>query len=709
MPATDRTRAREKLGSRVRNDIQGLRALAVGVVILDHLVHWPTGGFVGVDIFFVISGFLITGLLLREYGRTGRISFRGFYVRRVRRILPAATLVLFATVAGSFLLLNNSRSMQVLEDAAWSFFFSANWHFAAVGTDYFASDGPLSPLQHFWSLGVEEQFYFVWPWLMLLLLSIGGRAALAGEDRGRRAAGVTMLAIVACSFAWSVWETAHSPAIAYFSTLSRAWELGVGALLAIFSGVLERIPSVVRPAMAWAGLAGIALSVGLITGSSSFPAPWAALPVLSAALVIAAGTAGEQKFLWPLTNRVSRYAGDISYSLYLWHFPVIVFCAALLPPTGRYRALAAVVIVVLAIVSYHLVENPVRRSRWLAPRAPGEVATSRRGALAAGVVAVVLALASVAGWVLHAPPPSMGATGGEVVDSGPVGNLQQRMAQSLAMTVWPQLHPSLEQLGRTALAPEWVEDGCLGEEQNADPDWRENSKRCVYGPADADHKAVLIGDSVGISWMPAIRSALGEDWSVRVIAMQQCPIAEFDTLQGNQAPHPECSEFRSWAESEVEQLQPDLVVLSSYYQTLLQPDHGLSPAATEAAWRAGLTHTLEGVAPNAARTVVLAAPPNGSNILECMTAFNTPKDCVSGPWDYYRDIVDAEEAVIAQLNDPSVSYHRTVDWFCTAESVCPPIVGDVIVRADSIHLTASYSSSLGSVMRLALLPEGTTP
>lgn len=183
----------------LRSDIQGLRAFAVIVVILDHLLHWPSGGFIGVDIFFVISGFVITESLLQEQERTGSISFSAFYKRRVKRILPASTLVLVVTVTASFLTYNQSRFISVAWDAVWALFFSGNWHFAAAGTDYFQSGGPVSPLQHYWSLAVEEQFYFVWPWVMLLIFALLSRRSNTGTAP-RIAVGAAITVTCAASF-----------------------------------------------------------------------------------------------------------------------------------------------------------------------------------------------------------------------------------------------------------------------------------------------------------------------------------------------------------------------------------------------------------------------------------------------------------------------------------------------------------------------------
>jgi hypothetical protein len=234
---TDSSRVARK--NTYRPDIQGLRMVAVVAVLLDHMIEWPSGGFVGVDVFFVISGFLITGLLLREHDRTGTISFSGFYRSRIRRIAPAAASVLIVTVTPARFAFGSARFISTAWDSMWAFLFAANWHFAALGTDYFEATGPVSPIQHFWSLAVEEQFYFVWPWLMLLIFVLAGRRGQWDKSRAGRAAGIAMIAITAASLAWALWEAANNPTWAYFSIFLRTWELGVGALIAVFGSIHE--------------------------------------------------------------------------------------------------------------------------------------------------------------------------------------------------------------------------------------------------------------------------------------------------------------------------------------------------------------------------------------------------------------------------------------------------------------------------------------
>ncbi|MCW2797052.1 acyltransferase, partial [Nocardioides sp.] len=354
-----------------RRDIQGLRAFAVLAVICDHLLQWPRGGFVGVDIFFVISGFLITGVLVREHENTDHISFVGFYRRRIKRILPASVLVLVVTVVASWLVFNQSRFKSTLTDSIWAMLFSANWHYAEQSMNYFDVGGPVSPLQHYWSLGVEEQFYFVWPWLMLAISVV-----LLHRSRSHAAArivlGSVLAALSAGSFVWAMWQSSASPEIAYFSTLTRAWELGVGSLIAVAAPLAWRIPATVRPLLSWVGFGGMAASLWIVSSTKSFPAPWAALPVLATAIVILAGTfedhRRQQVLFFPLTNRVSKYLGDISFSLYLWHFPIAILGVVLWGDSNRVIAALAVATVTISAYSYHLVEDPIRRSAWLENR-----------------------------------------------------------------------------------------------------------------------------------------------------------------------------------------------------------------------------------------------------------------------------------------------------------------------------------------------------
>lgn len=358
----------------IRVDIQGLRALAVLLVILNHVFGWPGGGFVGVDVFFVISGFIITSTLLREWDRDGTISFAGFYIRRIKRILPAAVLVLIATFVAAAVLLPLERARSVAVDSIWVLFFGANFRMQAEGVDYFQQSLPASPLQHYWSLSIEEQFYFIWPWLMLGVLYIATKYI-----RGRGAAKLILLGVIGlgvlASLAWGLVETSEAPTAAYFSSLARFWELGVGALAAIALPLLlrQRIAPSIGAVISYIGVAGIIASVFVINEGTAFPGTAALLPVAGALLVMIGGYGGDAHYshlMMPLTNRAARYVGDISYSLYLWHWPIAVLMLAILPRGGRYFAAVLLLTFILSALSYRFVEDPIRRSSWPARSTP---------------------------------------------------------------------------------------------------------------------------------------------------------------------------------------------------------------------------------------------------------------------------------------------------------------------------------------------------
>lgn len=332
--------------------------VAVLAVLAFNLTGWPRGGFVGIDVFFVVAGYLVTESLLRTASESGTLSLGRFYRDRFRRIVPAATAVLILTVAASAVVLP-SRLHDTGIDALFAFFFVANWHFATDGGGLQTATESAPPLLHYWPLSVEEQFLVVWPLLILGITAMAARSAW-GDARWRKLTSTTIVVLATLSLAWAIYESSSSPTWAYFSTASRLWELGVGALLATATSVFARIPIPIRPILSWGGLTLIGVSLVYIDGSAGFPAPWALLPVAGAALVIAAGVGHEPDLQGFLRNRVSTYLGDISYSLYLVHWPVYVLLAAVMEPTVHYYASALTLTFGLALLTYHLVESPLR-------------------------------------------------------------------------------------------------------------------------------------------------------------------------------------------------------------------------------------------------------------------------------------------------------------------------------------------------------------
>ncbi|MGY2130538.1 acyltransferase family protein [Blastococcus sp. SYSU DS0617] len=684
-------------------DIEGLRAVAVGLVLADHVLGWPGGGFIGVDVFFVISGFLITGLLVRERERTGRISFRAFYVRRARRLLPAAVATLAATTLAAWLLFVGGRFWDTVTDVLWALFFSANIHFAQLGTDYFQQTAAPSPVQHFWSLAVEEQFYLLWPVLILLVFAIpAGRGVL-----GRRTVrlGLVVLAVSTASFLWSLHATAESPSTAYFSTFTRAWELGLGALVAVSLARLDRVPPRLRAALGWAGLTGVLGSAFLITSADPFPGSLAALPVLSAVLVVAFGAApGGPGTRWALGSPPARFLGRISYSLYLWHWPVAVVCWSVLGTEAAVTAPVALALsLALATVSYYAIEQPVLESRWLvggrrSPLRPGAAETLRRGRTVAAAAAAATVLAAAALTVAF-PPGQLDARTVAAADAvlqaadQPQGGVDgadpfaREIATAASLLSWPeQLQPGLDEL--PAYLEEQWSDGCfdVGE-------W--NVEQCRFGAVEAPRRAVVLGDSIAGAWLPGLRAGLEpQGWSVQTLTMGQCPNIDAPTLY-RKRPFTECAEHREWALELIAATRPDLVILSDTYDTELAD----ASADKEEVWRAGLTRVVQRLQASGARVVLLTAPPSGANLQTCATALNGPADCLESPPGRFRTQVALEADVARSTGAAHVDPER---WFC-AGGLCPAVVGDTPVFADGLHMTAEYARKIGEDVVAAVL------
>jgi peptidoglycan/LPS O-acetylase OafA/YrhL len=374
---------------RFRPDVEGLRAVAVLLVVLYHAsVPGVTGGYVGVDVFFVVSGFVITTLLLRERVDTGRVSLVGFYARRARRILPAATLVTLVTVIASYRFLGLLAGARVAEDAKWTALFAANIHFATEQTSYLASQQPPSTLEHMWSLGVEEQFYLVWPLLLMLTtFRAGSRRAVLLR------CGAALCVVIAASFAYSLYATPLNGAVAFFSPLTRALELGAGALVATATPLLAGWSPRVAPWLGCFGLVGVVASGFVFDRNTAWPGSAVLLPTVATAMILMAGSVRRGAAAEVLlSRRPLPWLGQRSYSLYLWHWPVLIIAFERvgmpelpLAPTVALVGLA----LALTELTYRVVEHPIRSSLLLR-RHPRAVVTG--GLVAIGTTLFSLTL-----------------------------------------------------------------------------------------------------------------------------------------------------------------------------------------------------------------------------------------------------------------------------------------------------------------------------
>ncbi|ROQ38344.1 peptidoglycan/LPS O-acetylase OafA/YrhL [Frondihabitans sp. PhB188] len=692
-------------------------------VVANHLTEKPVGGFLGVDVFFVLSGFLITSLLLREHEKAGRISLVDFYRRRVKRILPLAALVLIATVAIAPGLFNAARADSVGVDAVWAAFFAANWHFAAVGSDYFAAAGPVSPLQHYWSLSVEEQFYVVWPVVMIVAAAVLGRVSRRALVTGLA---IVMTVIVVASFWYAVQATQATPASAYFSTFTRSWELGVGALIALLHGVVprgfaRRIPRQLVGAASWLGLAGIIASFLLVTEDAGVPGPWSATAVGATALVIVAGSRSDAPVPVVLANPVARYLGDISYSLYLWHFPVFIFAATLLGAgTAATVVTSIAVALVLSVGSHHLVEKPVMTSPWLQPSRSRSAQKARwaawrastgRTAKPVGLSLLALATCALIGVAAVAPRATDEAPVVPLAQSEPttagtsapsttpaVDAIQAQIRTALAATSWPVLDPTIDSiLDGTRAGTSLARCG-------ADDDTRLPMSECTWGSEGAGTTVALVGDSVAMRYLDTlvdIAEKPSTDWQLTALARFGCSFVDI-SLADEAGRTAECDRHNRTVAASLAETRPDIVIVANTWVERVHSD--TDAEVTSAEWAAGTASFASAIAEAGSRVVALTPPPAGANLQECYTPRSAPQSCITRTSEAWLTAAAATRSAFDGISGAVVDSRPL---FCL-QNVCPAFIGTTPVKDDAVHMTPAYAHVIAGAL-LELLLEADVP
>lgn len=675
--------------SKYRPDIQGLRAVAVALVLLYHAgAPFAGGGFIGVDVFFVISGFLITGMLLRQSLETGRVDLMDFYARRIRRILPAATAVLLFTAAATLLILPRTRWEDIGHDLIGSALYYANWIFA-TNTDYLNAEDAASPLQHFWTLAVEEQFYILWPLLIVGLLLVVHKlrdvAALPqspqlDQRRIRRALELGVVLMIIPSLAWSIYWTGAEPARAYFVTTTRLWELGIGAGIAVFAIYLERIPPRLGAGLQIGGLLSIAVAAVTYSSATSFPGMAALLPTLGAAAVIIGGMAGRAesgaaKFL---TLRPMTWLGDLSYSLYLWHWPLLIFGAHLLGDELRFRH--GLIIVVLAVLpawlSYTYIETPFRHWTYVA-RSPGRAIKVGLAMMLASVVLGLTMLAAVSWQAGDSEADAASALGAEALETDDSAGAVISQAGSFV--------PRAEEADDDV--PSLYERGCHQEPSGV------GVESCVYGDPESDYVVALVGDSHAAQWLPALLPiADAQGWRLETYTKSACALNGV-ALADADGFYEECYE---WGQRMVEALHEHaeldhVMVSGSRYNTPDDVPESVDAGSVEDGYSQVWRDLEEQSIPV---TVILDNPRMQIDMPECVTEHSEAlEECA----------VDRDQAVDAsgfgQQNSAAASSGATAidltDAICP-EQQCAPIIGSVLVYRDSHHLTATYAASLAN-------------
>ena len=645
-----------------RGDVQGLRAVAVSLVVLGH-AHVPglSGGFVGVDVFFVISGFLITGLLLTEAARTGRVSLPHFYARRALRILPAATVVIVATAVAATQILNFMRVKEVLTDSIWTTLFAANIKFGRDGTDYFAFNQPVSPLQHFWSLAVEEQFYLVWPVVLAFAL-----LALRGHRPEVRLA-LILLLVGGASLAVSVNLTATEPVAAYFSTFARAWELAVGAVLAVALPVVARLPSRIRAGLTWAGLAGVGVAATTFDASTPFPGSAAVLPVLATAAVLAGGVGAPRFGASTILGRQPfRFVGDISYSLYLWHWPLLVLGAEYAghPLSVEHNLALMAVAVLLSCASYFGVENPLRHPRRSWQRRPRHAMLMWPAAVTSVLVVAMVAQPGESA-LARGVPGRTSVSAVNAVNNAVAAALRSAPIPANPAPGYSAVHDDFKTIG-----------DCSGAHKLS-------NKICEFGDPAGSKRMVVFGNSHATMWLPALTPlAKSAHWKFTPIVKEACTYTDYVRVTKRK----QCSQWYSWAKESVRRLHPDLIVFPVY--------------VVGDGWEAATQQVVADLRKLKTRVLVLTdAPGIGGSPLDCLLRRQASlRSCL---WSQDPVHIRADRATRLIAQRAGAEFLDVGPWFC-ARKLCPSVIGDVLPYIDKQHITATYARALVPALRPVL-------
>jgi len=692
----------------LRGDIQGLRAVAVLTVIAAHAgLPFLPGGFVGVDVFYVISGYLIASLLYREVLLTGTVSIGAFWARRARRILPAATLVTVATVLLSLVWMSLVDARQVIIDALWASAFAANIHFAQQGVYYFAQGEGPSPLQHYWSLAVEEQFYVLWPLLLTACLVVSarlGRGRSRRVERLPRSAVLTMLVVLSlASLAWSIHSTVASPASAYFSTFTRAWELGVGAMVALVPPTfLRRLTRLSLESLAVGGAVLLLTACMLINPETPFPGIAALFPVVGTAMLIMSGGAGDVPGKRTVSSRFlalapMRAVGDWSYSLYLWHWPAFI-----LPPIALDRAMtpiekciAVVVVLTLSAYTYRFVETPFRAGR------PAHRLVRRRAlVLYPASAALVVATASGAWWWTdyqggeHGDTPPITVAGAPI--DGVHGNTEALVRASVTAAkdkraVPSNLTPDLLNL-RDSIA------------DVGDCDYEENVRKlCPHG--DGERSVVVIGDSHARAWIPAFSRIIDAgNWTAYYLVKPQCTAAHITIASlDSDEPFTDCSAFQDWVVDQVKAMHPDLVVVASsppVNGVFNGTDRVTSVGEIIPLLRAGYDDLFLELSQYADQVALIRDVPKSPDDPATCLSSGDPSlgDCMFEPVE--RSTVLGDVAVDSALGS-GIEVVDPTPWLCY-QGECPIVIGGTLSYRDTDHITTEYAANLWGELGHAL-------
>ena len=681
-----------------RADIEGLRGIAVLLVLLFHAsIPGFNGGFVGVDIFFVISGYLITGMLFREYETTGKISLRNFYARRVRRLLPASALVLVVTLIASILFLPSLSLPSVTVDISAAALYISNIVFAFRATDYFAAGAAPSPILHFWSLGVEEQFYLFWPAIFLIVAY--------GAKKLRMRVGIAITAMGISSFAFATYLVTRAGPWAFFSLPTRAWELALGGILAAFGTKISKMPHWLAITLGWFGLSAVIYSGLFIKATAPFPS-WPALtPTVGAAFLIAGGSRLSRFSPAPILARaLPQFLGKISYSLYLWHWPLLMLPLAWkgLPLNIYERGGLALLAIPIAYATQRWVEDPLRHGKLIGT-------LPRKNLLTAAAMALVIAGASFGTDYIvtnsahyNAKPMTAEQKSAELEALlNPLAE-NTKSANSrpdtLASPVPLNLEPAL--INAKNDRPLTYKDRCHTQE-NLPP----SQLPCIYGDTTSNTTIALFGDSHALSWFPAMNIVAKKNgWKLLSLTMSACSPSDIPGWDpSNSSVMKNCTLWRADSLKKISAAKPLVVVVAGTRGFETVDSHGklLLGQAKVAAWRAGMQRTADqlklaskniiyiGDAPLSMVDPPVCLSAHPKNALDCATPL---AKAIDNNWIAEETAMTIQERI--SFIDPGL-------WICPT-SPCPVVLGNLLIYMDGGHFTATFSAALASRLRRAI-------
>ncbi len=657
------------LVGRYRPALDGLRTVAVATVMVFHFrPSWLPGGFVGVDIFFVLSGYLITGLIRDELVRTGSLDLGRFYARRVRRLLPAALITIATTAAATWWLGDDLERELVADDILPAAFAWSNWHFLERQTDYFAADNDLDPFSHFWSLAVEEQFYLVWP------ATIVGLWLLARRLTRRPAPSLALLVALGSVAGLAAWwaSTDHAPVTAYYATWFRAAQLGAGAALAFAAPRrAELTRATAASATTAVGLAGIIAVTATIDTGDAYPGAWGPAVTLATVATVAGLEADPRSWAAAaLSWRPIVYLGTISYGLYLWHIPVASFLPRIadrydLGDLDRFPVLVAATLV-LAAGSGWAIETPVRQNAGLSRLRPVVLVATALAVFAAGAGVATAAL----------------RPGGEIDGIGLTATELAAAAQD---------------------RPETYALGCHGGQETA---WV--GELCVRRAAPGRPVVSIVGDSHAGNWDAALLGvAEGLDVGYRYATYSACPAVDLEWNDESQASN--CVRFRETIFAELSRRGPGDLVLVAFNWSVLVRDIDASSTAAERQQRVrdlaeALDRTMSTLHAGGATVGLLSPIPQlERGGPQCLADANQPTACDTEG----SGTPSAEDELATQASAPALASGAMDaivpigDLVCP-DGVCSALSGSVVTYRDREHLSQAYSASLSTGLAVVL-------